>query len=645
MNRFLFRVLFVMTCLHVNAISFAQTDDTDINLLNPSFEVDLAASLPQDISKDDGLRGYTLNPPTGWTLAGTDVVKLLVTPECFTDNNFGKVTTIADGNQAYYLRMGWSTGTTTLSQTIQNLSAGRYELTASIRSAYANSASSTYSLFANDERTTYTFEKGSTNYFTTDSWQTAKVEFTIDADAVVRIGLTLNWKSGGSCIIIDNFRLKKVGNVDEPTEIPTEIDVPSPTEDVLTHDFIGEDEFKLNILKSLARFSQWVKNDYQDCTSPNSVGELCGCFKGENTMGNDEKGVRPNADLSMVCAFLVKYGKGVVTLPTGVSWDDIESMAMKSLVFAYSTHKANKLKTCSSGNYWGSVSASDYAWESSLWAFSVAFSAYLQWDKLSVQQKSYIEKLLKAECNYELTRSIPTGYSGDTKAEENGWEADILAATLGLFPDDALAPQWFQRLRAFAINSYSHPSDADNHTVIDPEYDDVTVADLYRGANLYSDYTLQNHNYFHTSYQTSVVQESGEAALALSLFQRGLYEKENWKTNALMHNNLKVQNEVLDWFSLSDGDVAMPNGNDWSIYLLSSHYSTLACLLKNPDALMLENMAYKAFIARQQTTTDGALMLRSDVGARRMGCEAHKMVMTYLLHEIASTKDITPTCF
>ena len=73
------------------------------------------------------------------------------------------------------------------------------------------------------------------------------------------------------------------------------------------------------------------------------MGEACGCFRGENTMANDERGVRPNADLGMICAFLVKYAKGKVTLPVGVTWGDVEDMAMKSLIFSYSTHKANKL--------------------------------------------------------------------------------------------------------------------------------------------------------------------------------------------------------------------------------------------------------------------------------------------------------------
>ena len=421
----------------------------------------------------------------------------------------------------------------------------------------------------------------------------------------------------------------------------------SPTEGTITANFVDEKEMQQDLLQMLADFAKYMKDDFQPATAPNSIGEACGCFRGENTMGNNEQGVRPNADLSMICAFLVKYGKGKVTLPTGVTWNDVEEMAMKSLIFAYSTHKANRLKVCSGNNYWGSTSTSDYAWESSLWAMSVAYSAFFQWDKLSERQRNYIYQLLKAECNYELARSIPTGYQGDTKAEENGWEADILAATLGLFPDDALASRWFQRLREFAINSYSHSSDRTNQTVVDSDYDTKTVAQLYKGQNLYDDYTLQNHNYFHTSYQNVVMQELGEAALALKLFQQELYGTEKWKTNALMHHNKEVQTEVLNWLALTDGELAMPNGNDWSLFLYDqiTSYSTNACFLRDQDALMLENLAYKYIKARQKTTSDGSWLLRADVGARRMGVEAHRVMMTYLMHEVLPTKDLEATDF
>ena len=423
-------------------------------------------------------------------------------------------------------------------------------------------------------------------------------------------------------------------------------DVVSFTEGVITSDFVSEATMKQDLLQMLANFSQYMVNDFQECEYPNDKGEPCGCFKGENTMANDERGVRPNADLSMICAFLVKYGKPAnVALPADVTWEKMEDMARKSLVFAYSTHKANRLKVCKGNNYWGSVSNADHVWESSLWAMSVAYSAFFQWDKLSDTQKSYIYALLKAECNYELERGIPTGYAGDTKAEENGWEADVLAATLGLFPDDALAPKWFERLREFAINSYSHPSDQTNTTVIDAWYDTKTIADLYKGQNLYDDYSLQNHNLFHTSYQNVVQQELGEAALALKLFQQGLHGTETWKTNALMHHNQEVQDSILNWLALPDGELAMPNGNDWSLFLYDqiTSYSTLACFLQDPHALMLENMAYKYIQARQKTTPDGSWLLRADVGARRMGVEAHRVMMTYLMHDILSTAKLTPT--
>ena len=125
----------------------------------------------------------------------------------------------------------------------------------------------------------------------------------------------------------------------------------SYTEGVITSDFVPEKTMKRDLMQMLADFSTYIVNDWQECQAPNDIGEACGCFKGENTMANDERGVRPNADLSMICAFLVKYGKlAGVKLPDGIRWEQLEELARKSLVFAYSTHKANKLKVCKGNN-------------------------------------------------------------------------------------------------------------------------------------------------------------------------------------------------------------------------------------------------------------------------------------------------------
>ena len=351
------------------------TDVTSQYVTNASFEADDLATLEKVNNTADGLRGYKVTAPKGWTVGGTAVTSLLVTKDCYTDNNFGLMTTIPDGTQAYYLRQGWADGTTSLQQTLKQLPAGKYRLVASVRTGYANSASSSFHLFAATDQTTGAFSQGSAGCFATMNWDNPQLTFTVDKEADVNIGVTVDWLSGGSCIAIDNVRLYRVpeGAV-EPGD-PTEADVKSPTEGVITSKFVGEKAMKQDLMEMLAKFAQYMKNDYQDCAAPNSAGEACGAFKSNSTMTNGEDGVRPNADLSMICAFLVKYGKDKVSLPEGVTWTDLEQMAMKSLVFAYSTHKANKLKVCSGNNYWGSVSTSDKVWESSLWAMSVAYSA------------------------------------------------------------------------------------------------------------------------------------------------------------------------------------------------------------------------------------------------------------------------------
>lgn len=422
------------------------------------------------------------------------------------------------------------------------------------------------------------------------------------------------------------------------------VTIESPTEGKITHEFVAEQQMKGHLLQMLADFTPYMRDNWQEINDKNSAGAPLGVFKGENTMGNNEQGVRHNADFSMICAFLVKYAQGKVALPDGITWDNLKDWAARSLNYAYSTHKANRLYACKNNSYWGSTAKNDSQWESSLWAMSVAYSAFFQWNTLTADQKNAIEKLLEAECNYELERDIPTGYNGDTKAEENGWEADVLAVALGLFPDNAKAPQWFERMREFAINSYSHPDDASDNTVIDPEYDNKTVADLYRGQNLFDDWTLQNHSLFHTSYQNVVMQELGEAALGLKLFQKELKGTEKWKSNALMHNNQNVMDRVLNRLALADGELAMPNGNDWSLFLFDqiTSYSTMACFLQDPVALFLENMAYKYIRARQTTTADGSWLLRADVGSRRMGVEAHRVMMTWLMHEVMPTASVTP---
>ncbi|MBR4709900.1 MAG: hypothetical protein IKP30_07315 [Bacteroidaceae bacterium] len=627
-------VLLLVSLCALCATLGAQIDVTSQYLQNASFEQPLASGLTPDATRGAATVGTGL---TGWTVTGVyGVSDIMTAAATATDNNLGAPGAASDGTQMYYIRHAWTNGSASVKQTV-TLPAAKYRLTVDSKSATPGTSSSGR-LVAASENTVITMNTGSIP----SQWTTLSVEFTLTEETNVSLGFEFNWiNSAGASFLLDNVRLFDITG-ETPDPDPTETDVDSPTEGKIDDAFVPEDEMMKDLLKMLARFTPYMKNYWFQCAAPNSKGESCGFFyntENGNTPScpNGEKGVRPNADLSMIAAFLVKYAKPEgISLPSGITYDLLEEYAMKSLVYAYSTHKANKLKVCSGNNYWGSTSTSDAVWESSLWAMSVAYSAFFQWDKLTQDQKGYIYALLKAECNYELGRSVPTGYAGDTKAEENGWEADVLAAALGLFPDDPLAEKWFERMRLFAVNSYSHGDDAANTGEVDLWYDHTTWADLYKGNNLYSDWTLQNHNLFHTSYQNVVMQELGEAALALKLFQGA---NQQWHSAALQHNNQEVMDNVLNWLALADGELAMPNGNDWSLFLYDqiTSYSTQACFQRDANALLLENLAYKQIKARQTTTSDGSWLLRPDVAARRMGVEAHRVMMTYLMHLMMPT--------
>lgn len=123
------------------------------------------------------------------------------------------------------------------------------------------------------------------------------------------------------------------------------------TEGVITHDFIAERQMKDGMLQMLADFTSYMKANWQPIEDRNSQGYPLGVFKGENTMGSNEQGVRHNADFSMICAFLVKYAQDKVVLPEGVTWQDLKDWAARSLNYACSTHKANRLYPCADNSY------------------------------------------------------------------------------------------------------------------------------------------------------------------------------------------------------------------------------------------------------------------------------------------------------
>lgn len=398
-------------------------------------------------------------------------------------------------------------------------------------------------------------------------------------------------------------------------------------------------------MQSLLRFMQYARSIYVDA-GVNSRGDSVGYFKAWSAGESNEDGVRTNADMAMVVAFVNKYGlpsveKQTGILPAGITFEELQTMASRALRYAYSTHRSNRLMACTDGKYWGSSPEDDgyrekrHQWESSLWTLSVALASGFLGDKAR-DGDDFVKNVLVSECDYQLMREVPTGYQGDTKAEENGWEANVLACGCALYPDHEHAGRWREALNRYAFNCYTVAADAQDNTMIEGRM----AKDWFVGPNLYDDFTLQNHNYFHTSYQNVVMQEQAESILALHLLNSSFTHI----NRALTWHWQEVWDQVLAQLSLVDGEMAMPNSNDWSMFLFDQlpAYAAMATIMRNPDALMLERRCLQSLLLRQQTTTDGSYMLNSDIGPRRMGVTAHRVMMTWLMHELFPT-DFLPS--
>ena len=382
-------------------------------------------------------------------------------------------------------------------------------------------------------------------------------------------------------------------------------------------------------MESLTAFMHYATSIYCEA-GVNSLGDSIGYFRANCAGESNEDGVRTNADIAMVTAFVAsEVLQGRATLPADISIERLKQMAVRSLHYALSTHRANATAVCTDGKHWGSAPHAQQ-WESSLWAMSVAMAWHFacQWKGCSDHDREALARLLRSEALFLLGREVPTGFEGDTKAEENGWDSNLLATALAFGGTGISADSLQNALMRYSLNCYTVASDS------------LRVPELFAGANLYDDYTLQNHNYFHTSYQNVVMQELAESIVVMRLLAPSTYQSS--PDNCLTWHWQEVWDNVLSWLALADGELAMPNGNDWSMFLYDQlpAYAAMTTMTHNADALMLERRCLEQLLCRQQTTADGSYMLNADIGPRRMGVTAHRVLTTLLMHRLFPTTSL-----
>src|SRR5690606_14105697 len=134
--------------------------------------------------------------------------------------------------------------------------------------------------------------------------------------------------------------------------------------------------------------------------------------------GVGEGSIRPPGSEALALATSVATGVYDPEV-TGFSEQHARDVAIRLLTSIAYYHRVN------SPNGWGN------AWQSALWAYNAAFAGWLLWDDLAPDDRRLVERMVVAEADRFLHYEVPYYQApdgtvitpGDTKAEENAWNA------------------------------------------------------------------------------------------------------------------------------------------------------------------------------------------------------------------------------
>jgi hypothetical protein len=197
------------------------------------------------------------------------------------------------------------------------------------------------------------------------------------------------------------------------------------------------------------------------------------------------EGIRAISGMVLASAALLKYSDNL-------SPPDRQArlrQATRAIRYAVSSHRTGA-QTCTDGKPWGG------SWQSAMWTATLTFGAGLIWHDLDPDLRQGVERVVASEADRFLQTKPATGSSGDTKAEETGWNMTCLAVAANFLPAHPHAAAWHEKAIEYMANTLSVPQDAQETRLLDGR----PVRDRFAGANLHPDFTLENHNMFHPSY-------------------------------------------------------------------------------------------------------------------------------------------------
>jgi putative cell wall-binding protein len=325
-------------------------------------------------------------------------------------------------------------------------------------------------------------------------------------------------------------------------------------------------------------------------------------------------------------------GMAAVSIATAVKFGDWDAGA-SGISADEAENRAATLVRSLASSYWANNSQAGVAtwgnsWQSPLWAYYTGQAAWLVWDKLAPWEKDQVARMLADEANrlltgndvfltsdttsqqlYQYNRNGVDITPGDTKAEEDNYEAQLLGLSVAMMPNHPNAAKWQRRNEDLLIADTATQADLSSSENINGRQ----LNQWLQGWNVQPDGTVQNHDILHPLYMTALdqsLQQIGTFALAGKNAPAAVTHNVGLVYNALTKptsfpyapdpNNLSqdvtASTPAPIYQSTGSAQINYPQGNDWGTQF-PAYYGSFDALVStynlapNADAYAATHLA------------------------------------------------------
>ena len=330
---------------------------------------------------------------------------------------------------------------------------------------------------------------------------------------------------------------------------------------------------------------------------------------------NNENRYRLPAGMAFGLAISLKTGAYNPSV-TGASSDLALDRTIQLLTAVAYDHKANNTR-----KVWGGE------WQAASWAYYAGYAGWLLWDKLKLIDRENIQRMIISEANRLLKIPAPfykdkvgkSIFPGDSKIEENDWNAELLYLAAVMMPSHPNSKLWFRQSLSYMISGVSLPSDLHNQQILHGK----KVKDWLNGYNVEEPGIVINHGIIHPLYNalSSVV----NAPIVFSLVGLPTPEAARFNMNKIYSSLINTEFDSSKYekpggtmYIKGESEVYYPQGSDWGTEIYDSFANIdIAAWMYQFDKGQKYNGKYwaalhlKAIVNQQKRFNDGHTYLNN----------------------------------